>query len=81
MNWENKFDELVEAYGWEGDLAEDGKDKFIKSFIKDLLSQHYKKIENYFNRQGDFLIKSPFDHETMIEVFDKKDILEFLKTL
>ena len=40
-----------------------------------------REIENYFNRQGDFLIKDPFDHESMIEVFDKKDILEFLAKL
>lgn len=35
-----KFRELVNAYGWEGDLADDGKDKFIEQFIlKALRSQ------------------------------------------
>ena len=43
-NWEKKFRELVEAYGWEGDLADDGKDKFIINFITNALNQQREKL-------------------------------------
>lgn len=48
-SWEERFDELIEAYGWDGDLAEDGKDKFIKQFISSELDRVRERERDIYN--------------------------------
>lgn len=47
-----KFRELIDAYGWSGDLAEDGKDKMIEDFmassLKEVREHTLNKIESIY---------------------------------
>ena len=52
------FEELIEAYGWEGDLAEDGKMKFINEYFTQALSDAIEYgEESQKEKQQQFKVK------------------------